>query len=599
MPKECAVCKQPAVVAARITRGEQTATAYLCENCARRVGKKMPIEIVGSAIQSLPIGTIISPPTQSQDQNAHVSSQGITNPAVSSSVVKSSKPNKNIAIIGDIGHGKTTLIDAIIKALTLRDGMNNDNPQETTYGSTNIKYAEYETDKNHYTFIDCPGQIEYSKKLFAGNTKIDGVILVVSASEGSTQQTNEYILLAKQHGVHVIVVYMSKTDLIDDEELIELTEMVIRESLSKCGVSNNSVPIIHGSALDVLNSTVTSSSGCVYESIFDLIDTINSCILQYERISSHPSLPNKEKISSSVGEGNPVTFRKEEKTSVLLSDNKANNEKGMTDRQKAIVFEIANNRERYLSVSGPHREDLISLYKDFDVLMNRYVRSLSEHAMNLMGQIKANQEHKVDPFIAGGLASAIGGLGVGLATAGYSAVTNQKIDLYRKYYKQEVFRSGSALSSDERDLLQVAGAIDAILDSTPEIRSMRDSGKIEKYNEAKKLMRKLANGKSRREAMMIFAGLKGYKDSDELYEICKKREEQKYLRYANLWAIGISATMIIIMIIMAIVIGVKGLEAEIGIERAIGYLVLIGLGSYVVTFIVVYLKSQVDPFIDP
>ena len=185
------------------------------------------------------------------------------------------KPHVNIGTIGHVDHGKTTLTAAITKVLALNNGKVEfmaydqiDNaPEERARGITiNTRHVEYETAKRHYAHVDCPGHADYVKNMITGAAQMDGAILVVAASDGPMQQTREHILLARQVGVPAIVVFMNKTDLVDDEELLELVEMEIRELLSEYDFPGDDIPIIRGSARVALESTSTDpnapESGC-------------------------------------------------------------------------------------------------------------------------------------------------------------------------------------------------------------------------------------------------------------------------------------------------------------------------------------------------
>ena len=167
------------------------------------------------------------------------------------------KPHVNIGTIGHVDHGKTTLTAAITKTLSSQtdniefmayDQIDNA-PEERARGITiNTRHVEYETEARHYAHVDCPGHADYVKNMITGAAQMDGAILVVAASDGPMQQTREHILLARQVGVPAIVVYMNKTDLVDDEELLELVEMEIRELLSEYDFPGDDIPIIRGSA---------------------------------------------------------------------------------------------------------------------------------------------------------------------------------------------------------------------------------------------------------------------------------------------------------------------------------------------------------------
>ena len=238
------------------------------------------------------------------------------------------KPHVNIGTIGHVDHGKTTLTAAITKTLSMRDGKNEfmaydqiDNaPEEKARGITiNTRHVEYETEKRHYAHVDCPGHADYVKNMITGAAQMDGAILVVAASDGPMQQTREHILLARQVGVPAIVVYMNKTDLVDDEELLELVEMEIRELLSEYDFPGDDIPIIRGSAREALESTSTDLNDPVYASIFELMDAVDSYIPTPDRKADQPFLMPVEDVFSITGRGTVATGRVERGT-VKMAD---------------------------------------------------------------------------------------------------------------------------------------------------------------------------------------------------------------------------------------------------------------------------------------
>ena len=168
------------------------------------------------------------------------------------------KPHVNIGTIGHVDHGKTTLTAAITKTLAMKGqaqyeayDMIDKAPEERERGITiNTAHVEYETDARHYAHVDCPGHADYIKNMITGAAQMDGAILVIAATDGPMAQTREHILLARQVGVHYIVVFLNKTDMMDDEELLELVEMEVRETLSFYGFPGDDTPIIRGSALN-------------------------------------------------------------------------------------------------------------------------------------------------------------------------------------------------------------------------------------------------------------------------------------------------------------------------------------------------------------
>ena len=230
------------------------------------------------------------------------------------------KPHVNIGTIGHVDHGKTTLTAAITKALALKnsniefmayDQIDNA-PEERERGITiNTRHVEYETDKRHYAHVDCPGHADYVKNMITGAAQMDGAILVVAASDGPLQQTREHVLLARQVGVPAMVVYMNKCDLVDDEELLELVEMEIRDLLSEYDFDGDNVPIIRGSARDALESTSTDPNDPVYKSIYELMDTVDEYIPTPERNDALPFLMPVEDVFSITGRGTVATGRVE------------------------------------------------------------------------------------------------------------------------------------------------------------------------------------------------------------------------------------------------------------------------------------------------
>ena len=254
------------------------------------------------------------------------------------------KPHVNIGTIGHVDHGKTTLTAAITKTLALRDGKNEfmaydqiDNaPEEKARGITiNTRHVEYETEKRHYAHVDCPGHADYVKNMITGAAQMDGAILVVAASDGPMQQTREHILLARQVGVPAIVVYMNKTDLVDDEELLELVEMEIRELLSEYDFPGDEIPIIRGSAREALESTSTDLNDPVYASILELMDAVDNYIPTPDRKADQPFLMPVEDVFSITGRGTVATGRVERGT-VKMADNVEI--VGLSDEKKTTVI---------------------------------------------------------------------------------------------------------------------------------------------------------------------------------------------------------------------------------------------------------------------
>ena len=229
------------------------------------------------------------------------------------------KPHVNIGTIGHVDHGKTTLTAAITKYLSLKgqaafeDYSNIDKaPEERERGITiNTAHVEYETDNRHYAHVDCPGHADYVKNMITGAAQMDGAILVIAATDGPMAQTKEHLLLARQVGVPYIVVFMNKTDLVDDEELLELVEMEIRETLDKYEFPGDDTPIIKGSAFKALDSASTDPSDPVYAPIAELMDAVDSYIPTPDRKSDMPFLMPIEDVMTISGRGTVVTGRVE------------------------------------------------------------------------------------------------------------------------------------------------------------------------------------------------------------------------------------------------------------------------------------------------
>jgi len=208
------------------------------------------------------------------------------------------KPHVNVGTIGHIDHGKTTLTAAITKTLSLKGGAEfrafdtiDNAPEERERGITiSIAHVEYETDKRHYAHVDCPGHADYIKNMITGAAQMDGAILVVSAADGPMPQTREHILLARQVEVPQIVVFLNKVDMVDDEELLELVELEVRELLSKYGYKGEEVPIIRGSALKALESNSKDVNAPEFKSILDLMNAVDTYIPTPVRAKDKPFL---------------------------------------------------------------------------------------------------------------------------------------------------------------------------------------------------------------------------------------------------------------------------------------------------------------------
>ena len=253
------------------------------------------------------------------------------------------KPHCNIGTIGHVDHGKTTLTAAITKTLAERvagnaavDFENIDKaPEERERGITiSTAHVEYETEKRHYAHVDCPGHADYVKNMITGAAQMDGAILVVAASDGPMQQTREHILLARQVGVPAIVVYMNKTDLVDDEELLELVEMEIRELLSEYDFPGDEIPIIRGSARVALDAP-NDINDPAYDSIKELMKAVDEYIPTPARKVDEPFLLPVEDVFSISGRGTVATGRVERGT-VKVSDTVEI--VGLTDEKKSTVI---------------------------------------------------------------------------------------------------------------------------------------------------------------------------------------------------------------------------------------------------------------------
>ena len=226
----------------------------------------------------------------------------------------------NVGTIGHVDHGKTTLTSAITHVLSMK-GMAKDmayadidaNPEEKARGITiNTAHVEYETDKRHYAHVDCPGHADYIKNMITGAAQMDAAILVVAATDGVMPQTREHVLLARQVGVPYIIVYLNKTDLVDDPELIDLVEMDVRELLSSYEFPGDEVPVIRGSARAACDAKSIDDPAC--KSILELMDALDSYIPDPERNTDKPFLMPIEDVLTISGRGTVVTGRVERGT---------------------------------------------------------------------------------------------------------------------------------------------------------------------------------------------------------------------------------------------------------------------------------------------
>jgi elongation factor Tu len=226
-----------------------------------------------------------------------------------------SKPHMNIGTIGHIDHGKTTLTAAITKSLSLKGYADftpfdqiDKAPEEKARGITiNVSHVEYETDKRHYAHIDCPGHADYIKNMITGAAQMDGAILVVAATDGVMPQTREHVLLSRQVNVPAIVVFINKTDMVDDEEIIELVEMEVRELLNQYEFPGDEVPVIKGSALKALEAD--SQDDPWVQKIYELMDAVDSYFPEPVRPIDQPFLMPIEDVFSITGRGTVVTGR--------------------------------------------------------------------------------------------------------------------------------------------------------------------------------------------------------------------------------------------------------------------------------------------------
>ena len=257
-----------------------------------------------------------------------------------------SKPHVNIGTIGHVDHGKTTLTAAISAHLAGKNGnekvefSNIDKaPEERERGITiNTAHVEYETDKRHYAHVDCPGHADYVKNMITGAAQMDGAILVIAATDGPMAQTREHILLARQVGVPKMVVFMNKCDMVDDEELLDLVEMEIRELLTEYGYDGDNTPIIRGSALKALEGDPAWTP-----KIDELMDAVDEWIPTPERDNDKPFLMSIEDVFTITGRGTVVTGR------VERGQLKLNDEVeivGLKDTKKTVVTGIEMFRKQ-------------------------------------------------------------------------------------------------------------------------------------------------------------------------------------------------------------------------------------------------------------
>ena len=252
------------------------------------------------------------------------------------------KPHVNIGTIGHVDHGKTTLTAAITKYLAMKGQAQFEDyasidkaPEEKERGITiNTAHVEYETDARHYAHVDCPGHADYIKNMITGAAQMDGAILVIAATDGPMAQTREHILLARQVGVPAIVVFLNKCDQVDDEELLELVEMEVRETLDKYEFPGDDIPIIKGSALNALVSESTDPNAPEYACIKELMDAVDDYIPTPARNDDLPFLMPVEDVFTISGRGTVATGRVERG---VLKAGETVEIVGLSDEKKSTV----------------------------------------------------------------------------------------------------------------------------------------------------------------------------------------------------------------------------------------------------------------------
>jgi len=256
------------------------------------------------------------------------------------------KPHVNIGTIGHVDHGKTTLTAAITKYLSLQGYADFEDyasidkaPEEKARGITiNTAHVEYQTDARHYAHVDCPGHADYIKNMITGAAQMDGAIIVVASTDGPMAQTKEHLLLARQVGVPAIVVFMNKADLVDDEELLELVEMEIRETLSTYEFPGDDIPVIKGSALNALISESNDKDAPEYACIKELMDAVDSYIPTPDRKADQPFLMPVEDVFTISGRGTVATGRVER--GVINKNDKVEIVGLRDDKQETVVTDI-------------------------------------------------------------------------------------------------------------------------------------------------------------------------------------------------------------------------------------------------------------------
>ena len=252
------------------------------------------------------------------------------------------KPHVNIGTIGHVDHGKTTLTAAITKTLAMKGGAAfvdyasiDKAPEERARGITiNTAHVEYETEKRHYAHVDCPGHADYIKNMITGAAQMDGAILVIAATDGPMAQTKEHLLLARQVNVKYIVIFMNKVDQVDDEELLELVEMEIRETLDFYGFPGDDTPIIKGSALKALEYSGNDVNAPEIACIWELMDAVDSYIPTPDRKADLPFLMPVEDVFTISGRGTVATGRVERGQ---LKTGETVEIVGLTDEKRSVV----------------------------------------------------------------------------------------------------------------------------------------------------------------------------------------------------------------------------------------------------------------------
>jgi len=284
-----------------------------------------------------------------------------------------SKPHVNIGTVGHVDHGKTTLTAAITKVLGFKGmaefreyGEIDAAPEERERGITiATAHIEYETDARHYAHVDCPGHADYVKNMITGAAQMDGAIIVVSAADGPMPQTREHILLARQVNVPYLVVFLNKIDQVDDEELLELVEMEVRELLSSYDFPGDDIPLIKGSALQAMESSSTNPEDAEYAPILELMDAVDSYIPEPERDLDKPFLMSVEDVFTISGRGTVATGRIERG---IVNTGEEVEITGIKETQKTIVTGVEMFRKTLdegragdnvgLLLRGVKREDI-------------------------------------------------------------------------------------------------------------------------------------------------------------------------------------------------------------------------------------------------